>query len=256
MEISGTNKKKRTFLLGAGFSNAVADGPLMKDIWSNIEKVYEKEKKRVVSQGRINYRLKWFEKLESFIKELEEKSIENFMHYDFDYSKVTIKENIEYLFTLIDLHLSGAEVQFEKAGSDIPPYPAIPFSMSERELKERKSHLITFLYIVLEGLKGNNFADEFAGIIDEKSDEIITFNYDLVLEKALLNKNKWSPLGGYVAVNKFKNDNDMEKLERANMHSRIKIHKMHGSINWVNVMFHQDDIFTGDIFIELDNRER
>ncbi len=53
---------RRTFLLGAGFSKATADGPLMCEIYSNMEKVYQQEKKREDVPGGNN-RVQWFEDL-------------------------------------------------------------------------------------------------------------------------------------------------------------------------------------------------
>lgn len=39
----------RTFLLGAGFSKAIANGPVMKEIWACIEDVHEQEKNKYIS---------------------------------------------------------------------------------------------------------------------------------------------------------------------------------------------------------------
>lgn len=58
----------RTFILGAGFSRAIAGGSLMKDIWGDIEKAYEKERNRKVSISGGNNRISWFEKINDFIK--------------------------------------------------------------------------------------------------------------------------------------------------------------------------------------------
>ncbi len=53
----------------------------------------------------------------------------------------------------------------------------------------------------------------------------------MVLEKALLSAGIWSPLRGYRGVCKFENDQDEETLIRKGKYSKLKIHKMHGSIN-------------------------
>ena len=110
--------RQRTFVLGAGFSKAVADGPLMNEIWNYIEKAYENEKKRKVPITGRNKRLEWFSCLDDFINKLEEEATYSFSEKDFDKIQVGIRKNIEYLFTLIDLHLSGPKIEFEKEGVD------------------------------------------------------------------------------------------------------------------------------------------
>jgi len=240
---------QRTFLLGAGFSKAVADGPLMSEIWEYIEKAYEREKSRTVLG--LNNRLEWFKELDNFVKEFEEEATFGFNQKEFDKIRVGIKENLEYLFTVIDLHTqeNGPKIEFGRKGVDISPYPVIPFRFIGKDrLEETKRCLLTFLYIIFENLKGNNKDNEFGKIISEK-DQIITFNYDLVLEKALWQRNIWSPLNGYVGVDKFAKEDDKKKLEEANKYSRIKIHKMHGSICWVK------SDHSEHILIKLDNKE-
>lgn len=239
---------QRTFLLGAGFSKAVANGPLMKDIWHYIKNAYKKEKSRGVLGG--NNRLKWFEDLDNFIKKLEEKATCGLNKKEFDELQVGIRENIEYLFTLIDLYLTGPEIKFQKEGVDISPYPIIPLQVTNKfELEEIKSYLLSFLYIILVNLEGDDLINDFAEIINE-NDEIITFNYDLVLEKALWQRNIWSPLKGYVGIERFSEEDDHKKLEKAKRYSKLEIHKMHGSICW------GESNFDGTISIELDNKEK
>lgn len=249
--------KKRTFLLGAGFSKAVADGPLMSEIWNYIEEAYENEKNRKVSITGKSLRIDWFVELDNFLKKLETEATSRFSNLKFDEIQAGIRQNLEYLFTLIDLHLSGPKVRFKKKGVDISPYPFIPLPFTGRdELKNMKGHLLDFLYIILVNLKGDDLVNKFAKIINEK-DQIITFNYDLVLEKELWQRNIWSPLNGYVGIDQFSEKNDQEKLRKADRISGLKIHKMHGSVSWVNPS--KVDIALRDsgehIFIELDDNE-
>lgn len=213
----------RTFLLGAGFSKAVAEGPLMKEICSRMKERYEQEKNRKTSVD--NLRIQWFEDLDSKLNKLESLLTNRFKRYD--NIRVQLRENVEYIFTLIDLSLSAPQI--EKNGSPMS-YPAIPIPFSKSELEGIKTHLQTFLYLILVELKGNHLANKFASII-EQNDEIITFNYDLVLEKALLSTGIWSPLDGYVGVCKFEKDEDKVTLLNAKKYSKLRIHKMHGSIN-------------------------
>ena len=216
--------KNRTFLLGAGFSKAVAGGPIMKEIWSRMKQRYEQEKNRRTSYD--NLRIVWFDDLDSKLNKLESLLINRFKRYE--NIRVQLRENVEYIFTLIDLSLSAPQI--EKNGSPTL-YPAIPIPFSKSELERIKTHLQTFLYLILVNLKGSHLANKFARLI-EPSDEIITFNYDLVLEKVLLSPGIWFPLCGYVGVCKFEKEQDKETLERMKKYSKLRIHKMHGSINW------------------------
>lgn len=247
--------KQRTFLLGAGFSKAVADGPLMNEIWDYIVKAHENEKNRKVSIIGKNKRLNWFNKLDDFIKRLEGEATLGFDKSNFDEIRVGVRENLEYMFTIIDLHLSGPKIKFKRKGWDIEPYPAIPLSFTSRtELREIKSCLLTYLYIIFEKLRGNNLIDKFAGGIIDDNDEIIIFNYDLVLEKELWKRNIWSPLNGYVGVNRFRSEKDEKELKKAKKYSKTRIHKMHGSICWFTpeYLMNRPDSF---ISIDLDNNE-
>src|SRR3990170_95869 len=214
----------RTFLLGAGFSKAVADGPIMKELWCHIEKAYEKERSRTdVSPEDKELRVNWFNNLNKFMTKLEEEAIRRFNQYNFDNVHVEIKENLEYLFTLIDLHLEGPNIRFEKKGSHIEPYPAIPLPFtSKTELEGIRNVLRTYFYLVFVKLEGNILAKKFSKIINP-NDDIITFNYDLVLEKALLSSGIWSPLDGYVGLSKFECDGDRKWLEKRNKYSKLKI---------------------------------
>lgn len=228
--------RNRTFLLGAGFSKAVADGPLMIEIWSWIENAYKQEKNRQISGG--NNRLKWFAHLKDFKAQIERQATQGFPK---DEIESVEKIDIEYLFTLIDLKLMGPHVHFKKETKSKTYDPAT----SDFQLRETKDYLLTYLYLIFERLKGNHLGDKFARITKE-NDEIITFNYDLVLEKALWRADIWSPLAGYVGVHKFKIDEDKKRLEEAKRYSKLKIHKMHGSINWDSgIVIETDNIESG-----------
>jgi len=219
---------KRTFLIGAGFSKAVANAPLMKELWSSFEDVYINEK----NNSKSNNRVYWFEKLDEFVNNIENLA---YSQLSKDTKKIEegVRENLEYLFTLIDIHsLYSADFNFRSKKNNIEPYPVIPFEfISKGELSELRKILLTYLYITFEELEENNLLNYFASIIDD-SDEIITFNYDLLIEKALWRKDIWSPCKGYVGVSDFLVEKDYEYLKRAGKISLIKLHKMHGSISW------------------------
>lgn len=223
-------KHNRTFLLGAGFSKSVAEAPLMNEIWPMMEDVYKKELKKEIDTNRIE----WFEKLEEFINNLEGIAKNNLQFIDDVEVSGGIKDNLEYLYTLIDLHTNGSALfKFRKENADMDPYPVIPFRFTSRDhMEEIRRILSTYLYIVFVDMElKNNLLRDFSLMINE-DDNFITFNYDLLLEKSLWNKGLWSPLEGYVGVNEFVRKNDYSMLKKNNKHSLMKIHKMHGSISW------------------------
>lgn len=238
-------KMPKTFLLGAGFSKAVANGPLMDKMWKSFEIQYQKERKRT-DLPADNNRVHWFESIEKFVDDLEQVAIERFNTNNNDEIKTSIKKNIEYLFTLIDLLMSGPGVYLHNEEvSLVNPLPIV----SLKELKEIRSRLLTYLYIVLSNLNENGLAEQFSKKI-LPDDGIITFNYDLVLEKALWNQELWSPLNGYVGIDDFENETAKRELENAGKYSKLRIHKMHGSICW------ETQLLGNEIFISLDDNER
>ncbi len=70
----------------------------------------------------------------------------------------------------------------------------------------------------------------------------------MLIEKSLWNRSLWSPLEGYVGVNKFNREEDYKDLLRNKKYSIIKLHKMHVSISWgysfdnKSVLLNLDDI--------------
>jgi len=64
----------------------------------------------------------------------------------------------------------------------------------------------------------------------EPNDVIITFNYDLLLEKSLMHINKFNPNGYQIEYYKYLENGLWQKEQKE---SKIKIYKLHGSINWL-----------------------
>ncbi len=238
--------RKRTFLLGAGFSKAVADGPTMEELWLRMEKRFEFEKSRTTEFG--NLRIGWFEDLDANLTELESVAISKFRRLGD--IKAPLRKNLEYIFTLIDLSLSAPEL--EKDNGSIS-YPSIIVPLSRSKLVGMKRNLQTFLYLILVDLKAENLGIQFGNSLNE-SDNVITFNYDLVLEQLLWGTGIWSPLGGYVGVSEFEKVKDKNKLVEAGRVTQLKIHKMHGSINWQKLDEYRTSS-SNTIMIGLDNLE-
>lgn len=246
--------RKRSFILGAGFTKATADGPLMYELWDYIHREYKFQLNRTVPKKNwLDNRKNKFIRLKEFIGNLESESKLRFSQLNFDSISTNIRTNIEYLLTVIDLFLEGPEVSFEKEGSDVEAYPMIPFQYTSRlDLQHLKSAFKTYMYLIFNRLQINEVAELFAKIIDVQ-DEFITFNYDLVLEKLLLKHELWSPLDGYINIGDFENENDCLILTQNNFISKVKIYKLHGSINWESSDYNLD--FENKIYISMDDIE-
>jgi len=167
-----------------------------------------------------------------------------------------LRENLEYLLTFIDLHINAPDINFVNIRPvSTESYPLIPIKEIDRtELEFIRGCLNTYLYLVFERLKMNSYASKFTQIINE-NDHILTFNYDLILEESLYNCNLWSPLNGYEGVNEFEYEKDKEYLIKENKFSKIKIHKLHGSINWISSQLPSTFPNSKEILIKLDNLE-
>jgi hypothetical protein len=69
----------------------------------------------------------------------------------------------------------------------------------------------------------------FGTVSISKEDSILTFNYDLVLERAFWKLGRWTPNEGYIGVSDFDVPEDKGKLNQ----SSIRLLKLHGSLNWL-----------------------
>lgn len=94
------------FIFGAGVSKAVAGAPVMKELFLKMKARYEYEKKRPDCPERKN-RVLSFERSEKLIEKLEIEAGRRLHHIKEDKNmqmKSDIRENIEYLITLLDIH--------------------------------------------------------------------------------------------------------------------------------------------------------
>src|SRR5262249_3239997 len=82
--------------------------------------------------------------------------------------------------------------------------------------------------------------EQFASETVQPGDAIISFNYDVSLERELARTNKWSIGDGYGF--------DIPEFPK---HSAVKIYKLHGSVNWLAVLF--QGLTAGPTFFRSDN---
>jgi len=229
----------RVFVFGAGVSKAVAGAPVMSELFSKMKERYEQEKSLPDGLER-NMRIREFKRIQEFIEKLERKAKKRFGQIgEHEYPKIKrgIRENIEYIITLLDIHTEyGARFEFEQPGVDWSPYPFIPFEdIGKNEIDQVRSCLNTYLYLCLCDLDDKNatFKKFVEGVKLNPNDHLISFNYDVLMEQALLEEKKWSSVGGYVGVEQLKSGYNESALKSATGCSAYKILKLHGSITWV-----------------------
>lgn len=255
----------RTFWLGAGFTKAVAGGPLTNELWSKIVDAYNKQKNRddiSEEHQQLNKRIKYFNEIKDFIITIDKEAVSKYPSINNrEYAickKSKIIENLENLLTLIDLFIDAKLISVNRNGIETNQLRYIPFpinlpkNLGYNQLQSIRDSFITYLYLVFHELELDKIAYDFAKIINS-NDNIITFNYDVVLEQSLVHFNKWHPYKGYQGVENFINSYDFDYFKRTNPEKPIKIHKMHGSINWTTSLF--DSGNPKRINIILDNLE-
>ena len=221
---------RKCFVLGAGFSKAVANLPLTRELTKKFWDVLEKEK-----ELGHNNRVFWGESIKKYFDSLE---------YEFfrkpcigigdSYPYCNFQENFEAILSFIDINLSG-EIRARKISKNgeksdyTKSHLFSNYGASQGGLRELRSCIETYSFLSLiepvvdiKLLKA--FTDSLSG-----TDNIATFNYDLVLDDALYKRGDWHPEDGYgITFNSLP-----EKIrKRGNMKSKVHIYKLHGSLNW------------------------
>ena len=244
---------KRIFLVGAGFSKAVANAPLANEF---IGPIYEKaidntlhKDHQMWNRFRNEYIrvIKHLEKsVEHQLKFLESNGtqIENRSGMDFIKSL-----NIELLCTFLDLNIDNPFIPMGR-GVDLQGCP-IPFieKMYVSDLKDAQRFI---RHHIIESLLPSNLSvnkivlNHFSEFI-KPDDTIFTYNYDLLLEQALWRSKLWNPIDGYeLGII----DDYLNVDEDGQFKTMVPIIKLHGSINWQQPSFFNQDvqIFVTDPF--------
>lgn len=216
------------FILGAGFSKAVADLPLMKDFADRFREIRDQEK----ALGHKN-RSAWGDEILRFIDELEDEFFRTpCVGEDATYDHCTLRSNFESLISYIDLNLSGdirATVTRRGVPSDFTK--SALFSNQPNRLREVRKCIETYIYLTFIGpWRESPLLGSFLAHLQE-SDRIVTFNYDLLLESALYRQELWTPADGYG----FELQGIPDLPRPADRRSSWVIHKVHGSLNWKGI---------------------
>ncbi|KAA3600940.1 MAG: hypothetical protein DWQ06_08960 [Calditrichaeota bacterium] len=221
----------RVFIVGAGFSKALANAPLTYEI---VEKIYKIAKSKLEIDRNANSFIKLIDILRTPISnafksplfsEEDSKNLKNR-----DQEQIPLSIDIEFLFTIIDLNLLRPFIPNGK-GVDYSSVP-IPYldGLNSLELEKAKVFLKNeFVKLLLPDSLSpkKNELNKFTKFLNEQ-DKIITFNYDLLLEQNLWNEKLWNPLDGYF-IGKVEEENYLSIKKPETL---IPIIKLHGSINW------------------------
>ena len=217
----------RCYILGAGFSKAVSNLPVMRD----LTKAFWDIQSREARLGHRN-RVRWGDRIQIYLRYLETKFFEEpciDTENGQTYEECNFQENLEALISFIDLNASG---QIKATVTDkhgrASSYSKGSLFWNFTDLDELRTCIETYIYLTLirPEIK-KDVLDRFLRKI-ASNDEVITFNYDLIVEKALFDVGIWKPRDGYGI-----DFDDLPTIVKSHeIESRVKIHKLHGSLNW------------------------
>lgn len=216
----------KTIVIGAGFSKALAEAPVTKELFEIIVQDAKTAKKRKNGWSRqagnfLSILQKFNTKAEEFKK--SRGHIDDIQKMDGFYL-----DNLEYLCTLIDLE---TQYSWKPKSTEVSTSHTIPWflDLSKQELKQVvefiKHHI--FNCLLPENLKpSKELLEKFCDFL-KPGDTIISFNYDLVLDQTLSQNCNWSPIDGYGFSQPIFDCKYKEPKK-----SDISLLKLHGSINW------------------------
>jgi len=212
----------RVYVLGAGFSNQVAGLPTVRDLRESFQVVLSRSRK----SGHEN-RVFWGESLLGFLHSFE------YIGLATNQGDCVVNSNVAELFeellTFLDLNTrTELKGQVRRNGSTFDMSHVGPFFGYDAQFLRKAFE--TYMYLALEKPRclDSTLLEGFSSQI-LADDTMISFNYDLVLERDLYFRGLWYPRDGYgyEAV-------DAEAVSEAyrKEKSSIPILKLHGSLNW------------------------
>ena len=222
----------RVFIIGAGFSKALANGPLASELLFEIDKASRENPKFITGSGSYYNDRIHFIKIINHIKKIIKNGCANLSDVDItnlDDEGIIKSTNIELLCTILDLNINSAFIpkgkKVDLQGCPIPYLEGFYDLELKGALKFIKHHIIKLLLPERLSPK-QDLLDKILTCI-KPGDTIITFNYDLLIEQELWKRKLWNPFEGYGI--KFP-----EPERKGNIpENQIQILKLHGSINWV-----------------------
>lgn len=216
----------------------------------DLTKAFWDIRSREAQLGHRN-RVSWGDRIQNYLLNLEAEFFEKpciDTENGQTYEECNFQENLEALISFIDLNTAG---QIKATVTDrhgrATSYSKSSLFWNFSDLDELRTCIETYIYLALirpEIKKG--ILDRFLRKIIS-NDEVITFNYDLIVEKRLFDLGIWKPRDGYGIV-----FDDLPIIVQSHtIESQVMIHKLHGSLNWnsdFSLRFFYDDsepIFPG-----------
>ena len=259
---------KRVFILGAGASRELnfnitkidsgiktpiriiphrEIGPLSNGYFYYINKFHNSLKKDLNILASLKVSNDLMNQIEIYFKQKYNKSIsKKELLYEEEISK---KVNIEKLYIFLEEKI----LEKEKKNNNLVP------NKSFRNLYYAKIDLIEYIhnsmsYISYYCISINHTI--LSKYIIENGGNIISFNWDILFEEAMITTGKWTPQDGYgISFNDiiYKNEKDKEQGILPKVNSNNLVLKPHGSINWYSK---DDQINKQILFIQLKSRLR
>ncbi|MCI0698359.1 SIR2 family protein [candidate division KSB1 bacterium] len=232
----------RLFIIGAGFSKALADAPLAKGL---VKKIYENtlhSNKNYVSSGTWENDRNCFWRILNYLHESTtplidflEKDGRKIINRDFD--NFINEVNVEFLCSLLDLHIKHCfvpkAIEGDMKGCPIPFMRGFFKDDLRSALQFTVHHMLELL--LPENLNPNSSAIDKMSNFIKAGDNIVTFNYDLLVEQMLWKRGLWNPFDGYGFEFETGGNNEFPE-------TKVQVLKVHGSINWrsPDAIFHRN----------------
>lgn len=213
----------KVLILGAGFSKAIADLPVTYQMLDAFREVQEKEKQKEhrnrVMQGNLIFEF-WRNLREQFLLSIPFLKKDKLLDSNFE-------KSFESVLTFIDLNINS-EVSARFEGEKGSYSFSKDHMFSNYDLKQVRMSIETYLYLALIDAQPNEaLLNKFIEKFVAPDTTIITFNYDLILDKKLYATGKWYPHDGYGFA-----ANVPELVADKLSVSDLKLLKLHGSLNW------------------------
>lgn len=208
----------RVFVLGAGFSKAAADLPLMKEIVPRIREMISKDIRDENSgvQERAHA-------VGDFLRRARDRYlIQPLRQRDIEVAWDDFFEDFEFLLTILDLNSTWDHNAqgINGHGYSLARMDAAPDNLARQWIDD---------YIHRALWRNEEAEDNLHRFVSKlrPDDTVITFNYDLLIDRALWRSERWHPSSGYGVS--FQPTPHWKAGPRA---SQVLLLKLHGSLNW------------------------
>lgn len=225
------NNPRTVFIVGAGFSHALAGLPLGKTLASLI---YERAKKTSPKDRHLRKMADCYKRVWEYLQDQAGPLIDKLQSDGTQIETLddgTHPINLEYMLTLIDLNLNdpyfAKGIKVDLQGCPIPYLKGLNHFV----LQDARGFIQHQIYSLFEP---SNYQDIDRRLLNKfmelvsKGDAIITFNYDLLLEEGLFTRGLWNPLDGYGIGGLCEDERILNEMPP----SEVELIKLHGSLNW------------------------